>query len=48
MDDDGIIDVEAVIALMPDVIKDKVAPAIRTCGTKGKNIFLILFTFNFV
>ncbi|XP_072387594.1 general odorant-binding protein 83a-like [Diabrotica undecimpunctata] len=38
IDDDGIIDEEATIAVLPEEFRDKAAPVIRKCGTKkGKN-----------
>lgn len=32
MDESGEIDAEAVIALLPDEVKDALAPTIRKCG----------------
>ncbi|XP_050309359.1 general odorant-binding protein 83a-like [Anthonomus grandis grandis] len=38
IDDDGIIDEEATIAVLPEEVQDIAAPVIRTCGTKrGKS-----------
>nr|UWL63303.1 odorant binding protein 13 [Pagiophloeus tsushimanus] len=34
IDDDGIIDEEATIAVLPEEMQDKAAPVIRACGTK--------------
>lgn len=35
MDDDGTVDVEAIIEIIPEEVKEKGAPIIRTCGSKG-------------
>ncbi|XP_050309871.1 general odorant-binding protein 83a-like [Anthonomus grandis grandis] len=38
IDDDGIIDVDAMVAVLPDELKEKTEPIIRKCGTqKGAN-----------
>nr|AIX97030.1 odorant-binding protein 15 [Monochamus alternatus] len=34
MDDDGTVDVEAIIEIIPEEVKEKGAPIIRTCGSK--------------
>nr|APC94211.1 odorant-binding protein 20 [Pyrrhalta maculicollis] len=35
IDDDGIIDVEATIAVLPEEYRDKAAPIVKKCGTKS-------------
>ncbi|KAK5646068.1 hypothetical protein RI129_004532 [Pyrocoelia pectoralis] len=36
IDDDGIVDVDAAVALLPDDIRSKMEPTMRKCGTQSK------------
>lgn len=36
MDDDGMMDLEAALAIMPEEIKGKLGPILTKCGTIGK------------
>lgn len=40
MNDQGVVDAEALIAFAPEEVREKLAPAIRACGTKGKLVDL--------
>ncbi|KAG5883222.1 hypothetical protein JTB14_011414 [Gonioctena quinquepunctata] len=39
IDEDGTIDEEATIAVLPEEYRDKAAPVIKKCGTKSKSLY---------